>query len=35
QLREQGVGADVLVGVALGRSLDMPVALLAPISGLN
>ncbi|WP_261795089.1 condensation domain-containing protein, partial [Pseudomonas syringae] len=29
QLREQGVGADVLVGVALGRSLDMPVALLA------
>ncbi|RMN42855.1 amino acid adenylation domain-containing protein [Pseudomonas syringae] len=29
QLREQGVGPDVLVGVALGRSLDMPVALLA------
>ncbi|WP_029573870.1 AMP-binding protein, partial [Pseudomonas syringae] len=29
QLREQGVGADVLVGVALDRSLDMPVALLA------
>ncbi|MEX5617176.1 amino acid adenylation domain-containing protein, partial [Pseudomonas syringae] len=29
QLRELGVGADVLVGVALGRSLDMPVALLA------
>ncbi|CAM3119454.1 non-ribosomal peptide synthetase [Pseudomonas floridensis] len=28
-LREHGVGPDVLVGVALGRSLDMPVALLA------
>ncbi|WP_122518118.1 non-ribosomal peptide synthetase [Pseudomonas syringae] len=29
RLRERGVGPDVLVGVALGRSLDMPVALLA------
>ncbi|WP_439851542.1 amino acid adenylation domain-containing protein [Pseudomonas syringae] len=29
QLREHGVGPDVLVGVALGRSLDMPMVLLA------
>ncbi|RMT79884.1 Amino acid adenylation [Pseudomonas viridiflava] len=29
RLRQRGVGPDVLVGVALGRSLDMPVALLA------
>ncbi|MBV4487254.1 amino acid adenylation domain-containing protein [Pseudomonas sp. SWRI153] len=29
QLRAQGVGPDVLVGVALGRSLELTVALLA------
>ncbi|WP_336354236.1 amino acid adenylation domain-containing protein [Pseudomonas atacamensis] len=29
QLRAQGVGPDVLVGVALGRSLELAVALLA------
>ncbi|MBX8487967.1 non-ribosomal peptide synthetase [Pseudomonas cichorii] len=29
RLREQGVGPDVLVGIALGRSLEMAVALLA------
>ncbi|WP_426234753.1 amino acid adenylation domain-containing protein [Pseudomonas sp. TWP3-2] len=29
QLRGQGVGPDVLVGVALGRSLELAVALLA------
>ena len=29
QLRVQGVGPDVLVGVALGRSLELAVALLA------
>ncbi|RMR60526.1 non-ribosomal peptide synthetase [Pseudomonas cichorii] len=29
RLRKQGVGPDVLVGIALGRSLEMAVALLA------
>ncbi|RMQ48823.1 Pyoverdine sidechain peptide synthetase I, epsilon-Lys module [Pseudomonas cichorii] len=29
RLRERGVGPDVLVGIALGRSLEMAVALLA------